>query len=580
MLLICPSARPGTTGAARPAARSAGSGDAGRSTTWTRSSTTWTRRATAVAAGLLASLVALGPGTAHASPPAAGPVSQYVVRAQHGQLPALRLDLRRTGTVLRQVPLVDAEVVLLHRADALRFSHDPRVASVTPDGTVRLAGAAAAAGGAPQSLADVADDVGASALWDRGITGRGVDVALIDSGIAPVPGLTGAKVVYGPDLSFDSQDSETRHTDGFGHGTHLAGIIAGRSAAKGFSGIAPGARLVSVKVADAVGNADVSQVIAGIDWVVQHADTDGLHIRVLNLSFGTDASQAYTVDPLAYAAEQAWHAGIVVVVSGGNAGSSGRGLTNPARDPYLLAVGASDTSRRTPVVASFSSRGDGVRNPDLVAPGVRITSLAAPGSTIDGLYGSRARTGDGLFRGSGTSQASAVVAGAAALLLEARPTLSPDQVKGLLTGTARDLRGKAQAQGAGLLEVADAAEATAPEGVQTFARSTGTGSLEAARGSVHIGAGDAVLDGERDIFGNEVDTADLATLEASRSAWKGAVFNGRAWTGSGSDSSSWGSQSWAGQAWAGQNWAGQAWASQAWASQNWASQAWGAGGWR
>ena len=533
-----------------------------------------------MAAGLLGSIVVFGPGAALASPVPAGPVSQYVVRAQPGQLAAVRLDLRRTGTVLRQVPLIDAEVVRLHRADAVRLAHDPRVASVTNDGTVRLASAAAPAGGTAQSLADVATTIGASALRDRGITGRGVDVALVDSGIAPVPGLTGAKVVYGPDLSFDSQDGEARQTDGFGHGTHLAGIIAGRSAAKGFSGIAPGARLVSVKVADAFGNADVSQVIAGIDWVVQHADTDGLHIRVLNLAFGTDSSQAYTLDPLAYAAEQAWHAGIVVVVSGGNAGSSSGGLTNPARDPYLLAVGAADTTGRALAVASFSSRGDGARNPDLVAPGVRITSLAAPGSTIDDLFGARARTGDGLFRGSGTSQASAVVAGAAALLLEARPALSPDQVKGLLRTTAHPVRASAQAGGAGLLDVADAVAAAAPAGAQRFARSTGTGSLEAARGSVHVGVGDAVLDGERDIFGHGVDTAHLATLEASRSAWQGAVFNGRVWTGDGFGSQPWVSQSWAGQAWAGQAWASQAWASQAWASQAWASQAWAASGWR
>src|SRR5438045_846718 len=173
------------------------------------------------------------------------------------------------------------------------------------------------------SMYNVDRITGATTYWSHGYTGQGVDVALIDSGVAPVNGLTApGKVVAGPDLSFESQASNLQYLDTFGHGTHLAGIIAGRSDAAvpgsyltdttDFLGIAPDARIVSIKVADSHGAADVSQVIAAIDWVVQHRTDNGMNIRVLNLSYGTRTSQGYTIDPLAFAAEQAWKAGVVV----------------------------------------------------------------------------------------------------------------------------------------------------------------------------------------------------------------------------------------------------------------------------
>ena len=228
----------------------------------------------------------------------------------------------------------------------------------------------------------------------------------------------------------------------------MAGIIAGRDDAattalsgnsSDFVGMAPDARIVSIKIADAKGQTDVSQAIAAIDWVVENRNKNGLNIRVLNMSFGTDGVQSYLLDPLAYAAEQAWHEGIVVVVAVGNEGNATRSVNNPADDPYLIAVG-SDNANGTATtaddaVSSFSNSGDGTRNPDLVAPGDHVVSLRDPGSYLDTTYPA-ARIGDRLFRGSGTSQAAAVVSGAAALLISQRPDLTPDQVKALLTGTA------------------------------------------------------------------------------------------------------------------------------------------------
>src|SRR3954454_3220945 len=200
--------------------------------------------------------------------------------------------------------------------------------------------------GSPTNVASI---IGAGAAYSAGITGKGIDVAVVDSGVSPVGPLAApGKVINGPDLSLDSQAPNLRYLDGFGHGTHMAGLIAGvqdPSAAPGasqYTGVAPGARIVNVKAGAHDGAVDVSQVIAAIDWVVQHRNDNGMNIRVLNLSFGTDSTQSYLVDPLAYAAEVAWRKGIVVVAAGGNDGRTNRTIADPAFDPYVLAVGASD----------------------------------------------------------------------------------------------------------------------------------------------------------------------------------------------------------------------------------------------
>jgi hypothetical protein len=172
----------------------------------------------------------------------------------------------------------------------------------------------------------------------------------------------------------------------------MAGIIAGRDDAatnpadpRNFVGVAPDARLVSVKVGAASGAVDASQLIAAIDWVVQHRRDNGLNIRILNLSLGTDSAQPSTLDPLMYAAEVAWRKGITVVVAAGNQGTTRGRLDDPAADPFLVAVGASDTGSTVDLkddqVAEFSSRGNTVRNPDLVAPGRRWPACAPPAAT-------------------------------------------------------------------------------------------------------------------------------------------------------------------------------------------------------
>ena len=437
------------------------------------------------------------------------------------------------------------------------------------------------------TMPQVRSAVGADTLAARGLTGRGVGVALIDTGVVPVPGLDDSTVVNGPDLSFESQAPGLRHFDTFGHGTHMAGIIAGdgRSGLLGlnhFQGVAPGVKLTSLKVATSDGAVDVSQVIAAVDWVVEHrSDDPGNPIRVINLSFGTDGVQPYQVDPLTHAVENAWRAGIVVVVSGGNEGPLAA-LNNPAYDPYVIAVGAADTrgtvGASDDLVMGFSSRGDASRRVDLTAPGRSIASLRDPGSYLDSAHAS-ARYGDGLFKGSGTSQAAAVVSGGVALLLQQRPRLTPDQVKALLRRTASPMpRADVAGRGAGELNLAAASLALVPNQPQTWPRSTGTGSLEKARGTQHVADDTVELNGEYDVLG-PWDAATWSRASSTGTSWVGGSWNGRPWSGSCYCESSWTGPAWASVAWAGRSWAGRSWAGRSWAGRSWAGRSWASGAW-
>src|SRR3954452_8849701 len=434
------------------------------------------------------------------------------------------------------------------------------------------------------SMGLVNQTVGADTVQGRGYTGKGVGVALIDSGVVPVQGLTSGNVVNGPDLSLDNPSLQLANHDGFGHGTHMAGIIAGNDGtATGFKGVAPGAKLLSVKVGAYAGAVDVSQVIAGIDWVVQHRNDNGINVRVINLSYGTNGVQSYQLDPLAAAVEHAWQAGIVVVVAGGNSGTTRTSLDNPATDPFVLAVGADDTQQTASSVddeiPTFSARGSAARHVDLVAPGQSIVSLRNPGSVIDVEY-PKAVVNTRYFKGSGSSQATAVVSGAVALLLQQHPTWTPDQVKQALTSTATLLpQATSQARGAGLLDVLAASAAVPLASTQTFTKSSGLGSLESARGTQHIGDAGTDLTGEQDIFGSPWHASSWAAASAAHTAWSGGTWNGKAWAGSCWCGASWTSSTWSSTLWSGSDWAGTSWSAQHWSAQHWSSGYWSGTGW-
>jgi serine protease AprX len=298
-------------------------------------------------------------------------------------------------------------------------------------------------------------DVAAS---NYGLTGSGIGVAVIDSGIASHPDLSTngtSRVVYSQ--SFVAGDTTT--SDKFGHGTHVAGLIGGSGVSSGsangysanYAGMAPGVNLINLRVLDQNGAGTDSQVIAAIQEAITLKNT--YNIRVINMSLGRPVFETYTLDPVDQAVEAAWQAGIVVVCAAGNNGrfapTNGFGTIGvPANDPSVLTVGATMTeetaTRVDDKIASYSSKGptavDHIVKPDLVAPGNAQVSLRVAGSTLDAAYPQYEVTptsgSSKYFVLSGTSMATPVVSGAVALVLQQNPSLTPDQVKARLMKTA------------------------------------------------------------------------------------------------------------------------------------------------
>jgi len=458
------------------------------------------------------------------------------------------------------------------------------------------------------SLYNIERVVGAQDLWAAGYTGGGVDVALIDTGVSPVAGLSGAdKVVDGPDVSTDNGNPDLRYLDSYGHGTHMAGIIAGNdgaTAGKGyadpakFNGIAPEARIVSVKAGATDGAVDVAQVIAGINWVVDHKDADGLHIRVLNLSFGTDAVQPWLIDPLTFAVERAWNAGIVVVVAAGNDGAATTQVANPASDPKVITVGGDETNgtldTRDDTVPAFAQHGNLVRSVDIIAPATHVLSLRVPGSYVD-VNNPAGVVGDRFMRGSGTSQATAVVSGLAALLVDKFPTATPDQIKAFLTSSARPIGTLSSLKLGGLLGSVGSLTGLSGLGlcsnpvtnayagcgvvtvspavglrklaasVQLTLPATGLGSLDAARGSGGLLLDGAPVSGQLTILGLTIGTS----TEGVEGGWDGNRWTGNRWTDGG----------WTGNRWTGNRWTGNRWTGNRWTGNRWTGNRWTAGIW-
>ena len=341
-------------------------------------------------------------------------------------------------------------------------------------------------------------------------------------------------------------------------------------------------------------------MVAAVDRGGGPQGDPGLNIRVLNLSYGTDAAQSPRIDPLAFAVDNAWRHGIVVVAAAGNDGRSVRRLANPAQNPRVVAVGAADTagtvSTTDDTVPDFANRGNRQRHADLVAPGVSVLGLRDPNSFVD-VANPQARVRERFFRGTGTSQATAVTSGAVALLLQRRPDLTPDQVKALLAGTAAPVRHAGPIlRGAGMLNVDAAHGGTSGPRLQQQPVGTGTGTLEGARGTAHVAIDGVPLTGERDVQGAAWDGKAWAARAAAATAWDGDRWNGNRWAGGEAwtgqtwvgqtwvgqtwTGQTWVGQTWVGQTWVGQTWVGQTWVGQTWVGQTWVNQDWGSGGWR
>ena len=297
---------------------------------------------------------------------------------------------------------------------------------------------------------------------EAGLTGAGVAVAVIDTGVEPSPGL-GDRLKPGINLSGFGEDDDTR--DGFGHGTFVAGLIAGDGNSPEYDafegGVAPGAEIVPVRVAAPDGSTDVGSVVAAIQWCVAHRSAPGRSdIGVINLSFGMDGPGDWRISPLAYACERAWQAGIVVVVSVGN--DPERPLTTPGHHPMLLTVGSSDTGGTAPRFddtvdeQSASAVLRGRVKPDVVAPGEGLVSYRVPDGFLHRELGS-GEPSEHYSRATGTSFAAAYVSGIAALLIDRDSSFTPDVVKDIIVGTSVPLLTHGIGQGAGQVDAGAAA---------------------------------------------------------------------------------------------------------------------------
>ncbi|WP_139488074.1 S8 family peptidase [Brevibacillus dissolubilis] len=307
-----------------------------------------------------------------------------------------------------------------------------------------------------RAFLDVASpSIGAHIVNRSGLTGNGVTIAILDTGIHPHPDLTlpTNRIVAFRDFVNDRPDPY----DDNGHGTHCAGDAAGNGLSSDgiYQGPAPEARLVGVKVLNKVGSGSLSTIMAGVQWCIDNRDE--YSIDIISMSLGTPATTPAAEDPLVQIVERAWISGIVVCVAAGNEGPEPRTVASPGISPRVITVGAMDdqntTNRQDDQVADFSSRGptiDGLVKPDLLAPGVNIVSLRAPNSYIDKLS-PETRIDDNYTVLSGTSMATPICAGVVALLLQKYPTLTPFQVKRRLMMTADNWGLPPNTQGQGYL---------------------------------------------------------------------------------------------------------------------------------
>jgi serine protease AprX len=434
---------------------------------------------------------------------------------------------------------------------------------------------------------------GAQAAWASGDEGQGVTVAVLDTGIdASDPALSG-RVIDGVDLSGSGSPGSGWNHDEYGHGTFVAGLVAG-SMPNGdslYAGEAPEADLVSIKVAGASGVTTEATVVEGIEWAISHEASD--NIRILNLSLGVEPSSPTGVNPLDQAVDQAWSDGIVVVTSAGNSGPDNGTIASPGDDPLAITVGAIDDGGADVSsnfsVPSFSSAGptnyDAWFKPDLAADGVSVVSLRDPGSTIDS-ENPQARVDGLFFVGSGTSFSAAITSGAAALLLAQDPSLTPDQVKAaLLLSASPGPVGDPFVDGHGILNV-PAALAVAgqvdlnqsPASLAELSSAALTGSVVQMSSSWAAGtwnpanwSGPAWLASPYASDGSGTP----ASSPVSGLAWNGAAWNGAAWNGAAWNGAAWNGAAWNGAAWNGAAWNGAAWNGAAWNGAAWNGDQWG-----
>ena len=436
------------------------------------------------------------------------------------------------GTFLKDLHIINSIVAEMPASAIAQFAQTEGVAWISPDGPMQETNKKNPGGSSQPPLQNFyLDTLNVRPVWDMGLDGSGITVAVIDSGVHRGKDLEVDPTLNKPEsrvilqLTFNSKANQS--SDVMGHGTHIAGIIGGSGYQSNgmYAGIAPGVDIVSLKVSDDTGMAFESDTVDAMQWVLDNKDQ--YNIRIVNMSINSTLEQSYHLSPLNAAAEILWFNGIVVVTSAGNEINNFNTVkTAPANDPFVITVGASDeydnAHRPLDHITNFSAHGttiDGYSKPEVIAPGQDIISMAGVGSWWNDYPDHR--VANEYFRASGTSMAAPMVSGAIALLLQDEPHLNPDQVKYRLMNTGSTIYG------------------------------TGPGSKT---GYPYL------------------DVYDLVTSDTTATANTGLQANMLLWTGE--DPVTWSSVNWASVNWASVNWASVNWASVNWASVNWASVNW------
>lgn len=400
--------------------------------------------------------------------------------------------------------------------------------------------------------------------------GAGVTVALVDTGVSDTPALNreSGRLVDAVDTS--GLNNRGGHvvehgtfTDGYGHGTFMASLIAGGpvDGTDGAAlGVAPGATVDVVKVADDSGRSSLAAVIAGLNWVATHADS----VDVANLSMSvTQPTATYGVDPLNFAVTLTRYAGVTVVAASGNTPGQ---VGDPGFSPDALTVGAADTTGDTPVVADFSGYGDvdGVTKPDVVAAGVNVLGEMPDDAVIAQQY-PNARQPSGLFRGSGTSQATAIVSGLAALYLQAHPHANPWIVKSAIRNAATPIQ-PSIADGQGLVGV--------PDGRDAHPLNTGEQTLNLAQWFSTVSYWAPVWPLAR-MWGARMWGTDSWDARM----WGARMWGARMWGADWWDARMWGARMWGSDSWQARMWDARMWGARMWDARMWGARMWGSDIW-
>jgi serine protease AprX len=448
------------------------------------------------------------------------------------------------GRVTRELHIINGFGARLRAAQAASLATAPGVRSVSLNTAVKKTNDSFEA---PHLATAYNHSIGAPIAWDEGYTGTGVGVAVIDTGIAgeladfrtsqanPASRVVASAVV---------NPAASTAADGLGHGTHIAGLIAGNGKNLPQSdpnngkyvGVAPHANLIAVKAGDEHGGATVLDVIDGLQFVVDYKKD--YNIRVVNLSLRSTSAQSYTTDPLDAAVESAWFSGIAVVVAAGNEGTASDAVSYaPANDPYVISVGGvDDQGTRTTTddtVASWSSRGttqDGITKPDVLAPGAHMVSTLAPGSDYASLC-PQCVTDGAYFKVGGTSMAAGVVSGAVADIVQAHPAWTPNQIKSTLMRRGRALTSMTTSSGATVAATTVIGKEIALDNV-ILRESPDTGANANLTANTLIDPATGLIDYTRASWSRASwsQAADVLRASWSRASWSRASWSRASWS--------------------------------------------------